>query len=324
MGRRRPRIGFTLLEVLLTLAMSVVLMVLIGGAIQFYARDLNASNVQIRQVQVGAAVLQMIEDDLRAAMHPEPIDTAALASLLASAAAPSSGGGGGGGGASEDLSAAGVASDETLPPDTGLPVDLVSGASVLQRPGLIGSEYQIQVDISRLPRLEEYMVMLDETAGDIDDIPSDLKTVTYFVQSAGITGVADSLGQFDAETASGGASGLVRRSLDRAVTTTALTSGGLTTLNQTGELIAPEVVSLEFSYWDGLMWQLQWNSDEMGELPLAVRVQIAVVDAADTATSAEGTTTETASEPRLFTHIVRLPLARPVDLTDDTLTGAGL
>ena len=39
--------AFTLLEVLLTLAMSVVLMGLIGTAFQFYAVDMNVRNMDI-------------------------------------------------------------------------------------------------------------------------------------------------------------------------------------------------------------------------------------------------------------------------------------
>ena len=80
---RAGRGAFTLLEVVLTLAMSVVLMVLIGGAIQFYARDMNVRDMDIRQTQLAAAVMQMIEDDLRATLHTEPVDTAPLEELLA-------------------------------------------------------------------------------------------------------------------------------------------------------------------------------------------------------------------------------------------------
>ena len=41
--------AFTLLELVLALSMSVVLMVLIGGALQFYARDMNVRDMDIRQ-----------------------------------------------------------------------------------------------------------------------------------------------------------------------------------------------------------------------------------------------------------------------------------
>ncbi len=320
------RDGFTLLEVLLTLAMSVVLMLIIGNALSFYASDLNVRNLEVRQVQVASAVLQMIEDDLRATLHGEPIDTAALASMLESLGSDA-----GGGGAvpdeDEDLSAAGIEGTEA---DTEAPpADLTTGSAALQSPGLIGNQSQIQVDVSRLPRLEEYIVMLDGTTSDIEDIPSDLKTVTYYVQSSGMTGgVADPLTQPDTATAGLGAApgGLVRRSLDRFATVYAVDTGVQMTLNQTGELLAPEVVAIEFSYWDGSIWQLQWNSDEMGELPQAVQVQIAVVDSAETAASMSdpGSLATNPVQPRLFTHVIRLPLARPIDTSIDTTTGAAL
>lgn len=320
-----PRRGFTLLEVLLTLAMSVVLMMLIGSAIKFYADDLNVRNMEVREVQVAAAVLQMIEDDMRATLHGEPIDTAALATMLTSAAgdAASGGGGGGGGGATggEDLSSAGIES-ETMETETTESADLATGAAVLQSPGLIGNQFQVQIDVSRLPRLEEYMMLMDGTTSDVDDIPSDIKTVTYFVQNAGmIGGVADVLTQMNEQTAgaTSGVGGLVRRSLDRFATANAVNNGGLATLNMTGDLLASEVVGIEFSYWDGLIWQLQWNSDEMGELPLAIQIQLSVVDSPEAAAMlSDPVASTTAVQPRMFTHVVRLPLARPVDTEEET------
>ena len=50
--RRPSHRGFTLLEVLLTLSMSVVLMVLVGGAIQFYGRDMAISDRDARQTHL--------------------------------------------------------------------------------------------------------------------------------------------------------------------------------------------------------------------------------------------------------------------------------
>ena len=204
--------------------------------------------------------------------------------------------------------------------------DLMIGTSVLQTPGLIGTQFQIQFDVSRMPRLEEYMLLLDPDAGNLEDVPSDVKTVTYFVQMAGTTvGVDDEMNQFQSanETlAVSGSGGLVRRSLDRLATINAMSTGALASLDATGDLIAPEVVSIEFSYWDGIMWQLQWNSDEMGELPLAVQVQIGIVDPLQAAVAQENS--ESVVEPRLFTHVIRLPLARPVDTATEMTAEAGL
>jgi type II secretory pathway pseudopilin PulG len=326
----RHRGGFTLLEIVLTLALSVVLMVLIGSAIQFYARDMNVRDMDIRQTQLAAAVMQMIEDDLRATLRTQPVDTEPLESLLA---ATSGGGGGGGGAPEEDLSSAGIESDDASDPmlDT-MAVNLQSGVAVLESPGLIGNQFQIQIDLSRLPRLEEYVAMLDGTTADIDDVPSDLKTVAYFVQQAGtIGGVQDGFDTLEAETAGESRGGLVRRSLDRAATVQAASTGSLGLLNQTGDLLAPEIVAIEFSYWDGVTWQLEWSSDAYGELPLAVQVRLTMADERALEQPSEvvvPTSTASTLDPtalRTFTHIVRIPLARPIEeTTDEDLAGAGI
>jgi hypothetical protein len=161
-------------------------------------------------------------------------------------------------------------------------------------------------------------------------VPSDLKTVAYFVQDAGtLGGVQDPLNTLDPEsietTASGG---LVRRSLDRAATVFAAEGGGVTLLNQTGELLAPEITGIEFEYWDGLIWQMEWSSDEYGELPLAVKVRLYMLDPVLAASqdpqslAAQGLASEAM---RAFSHIVRLPLARPIEVSEeDELSEAGI
>jgi hypothetical protein len=315
------RAGFTLLEIFLTVSMSVVLMGLIGGAIQFYARNMDVSSMDIRQTQLAAAIIQMIEDDLRATIHNDPVDMSGLAELLGTVAAQ---GGGDTAESDQDLTSAGIMADEEdfFAEDTMEAPDLTSGVAMLQSPGLIGNQFQIQIDVSRLPRLEEYLMMLDEEVADIQDIPSDVKTVTYYVQPAGAIGVQDKLTSATDPTAVS-TGGLVRRSLDRAATNYAASLGSLSALTQTGEVLAPEVLGIEFSYWDGITWQLEWSSDEYEELPLAVQIQITMGN--PTASSA-GLSPDDENATRIFTHIVRLPMAQPIEEDTETgeLTEAGL
>lgn len=312
--RVSPR-GFTLLEILLTLAMSVVLMALVNAAFKYYAVDMDVADTDMRQTMLAAAIVQMIEDDLRSTLHPEPMDMTALSEVLKNSAAAATGiSGEQAVPEGTDLSAAGIESDsgdEELVEEE--PLDaatLDTGAAILQTPGLIGNQYQIQIDTSRLPRLEEYMVLMDETVTDLEDVPSDLKTVTYFVQPAGtVGGVNDPMNQLDAGgTDEGG--GLVRRSLDRNATVFAATNANFAQLNATGEILAPEVVGLEFSYWDGISWLLEWNSDQMGELPLAVQIQVTMVNTAAEAAGLDPTDQDSA---RVFQHIVRLPMAKVIE-----------
>ena len=43
---------------------------------------MNVRDMDIRQTQLAASIMQMIEDDLRSTLHPQPVDTAALEALL--------------------------------------------------------------------------------------------------------------------------------------------------------------------------------------------------------------------------------------------------
>ena len=332
-GQNSSSSGFTLLEVLLTLSMSVVLMMLIGGVLQFYGRDMQTSDLEIRQVQLATAVMQMIEDELRATLYTEPVDTSGLAALLSAVGGGGGDGDDGGDGGDpatteEDTDATDAA--EMLPSDSE-EMNLAAGIAVLQKPGLIGNQFQIQFDVSRLPRLEEYVLLLDGVTGDLDDLPSDIKSVAYYVQEAGsFGGVGDPLENDGANpdpTLTAGSGGLVRRSLDRAATVHASMTGGLARLNQTGDLLAPEVVAIEFAYWDGFNWQIEWSSDGYGGLPLAVRVTLTMLDPVASRSAAGTLAAGTSAEmlpTRAYAHVVRLPLAKPIDMTEMMTSGVGV
>ncbi len=311
--------GFTLLEMLLTLSLCVVLMILVSGAMSFYVREMATAERLFRQSQIASAVLQMIEDDLRMTLTTRPIDTAPLNDVLASASSPLSALGisGAGSGSSEE---------ELLPEDPGLvdagesgtedsldaeSLDLSLGGTVLQSPGLIGSATQLQVDVSRLPRLEETVIdpALAISNGRLLDRPSDIKTISYFVEPPGFGTSIDALAEL--ATASGIASsssgkveggGLVRRELDRAITTQAATTGGLSRLGSAGEVISPEVSAIQFEYFDMINWMPFYSTDEMGFLPPLIRVTLVV----------EGDDQQPESA-RTFTHVIYLPMSHPED-----------
>jgi type II secretory pathway pseudopilin PulG len=326
---RRP--AFTLVELLLTLTLSVVLMSLIGSALSFYATKLETRNTEVRRVQLAQAILNMINDDLRVAIYPPEFDDAALSDLLTSATGGSTEQPGEG----EDLSAAGLddmsgGEEDVATTDTGSAemTDISSGSVTTARPGLIGNQTQIQFDLSRLPRLEEYQQQLvGDSIGEVLDVPSDIKTVTYFIQPAG-GGIQDPLDIVSSNSALATASptgssmggGLIRRSLDRAVTTFSLAQGGLTTLSSTGDLLATEVVGLEFRYWDGLIWQTYWDSDEFGSLPVAIEVTLTMLEPSGDDASEEGAMLTTQ-----YQQIIRLPMGRTVASSDlSGLSAAGL
>lgn len=320
---RKKESAFTLLELILSLALTVVITALIGGLIQLYLVNRDTGRESVRQAQLARAILSMISEDVRTTIRYQAFDTSGLQQLLTSGSGGGGGGGGGGsggggGGASGGGASSGGGSTATGGSTSGAgspggaPSGGVSGggsssgapstssggatsggagasatpsessAPAALPPGIYGSSTSIEIDVSRLPRPDEYTPRIGNTStGSLGDMPSDVKTVGYYVQAPRNDGVQDSLGQLQQESVkSTGAStavngGLIRRSVDRAVTQYAYEIAQSDQLLSTGELIAPEVLAIEFQYFDGATWQTQWDGSTQG-LPHVVKITIAM------------------------------------------------
>jgi hypothetical protein len=145
-----------------------------------------------------------------------------------------------------------------------------------------------------------------------------VKTVAYYcvsAESVGSSGVVNRrTGRLE--------SGLVRRVMDRAVTLYASQYSNMQGLQQAAEVIAPEVMSVEFQYFDGTEWLYEWDSEEQEGLPVAVKITVLL--APDAAVDAESgvvnqTYSSTQIQPdQMYSLTVRLPTAKPV--TSDTTT----
>lgn len=143
--------------------------------------------------------------------------------------------------------------------------------------GVYGSLSSLTLDVSRLPRPDEYIAQQQSIAsGQLTDVPGDIKSVAYFVQIPTNTGVSDTMSEVTSTPDNGGmVGGLVRREIDRAVMSNAEELGQSDQLMRTGDLVAPEVISLEFSYFDGTQWLTDWDSSAQG-LPLLIEISLAM------------------------------------------------
>ncbi|MFN7733037.1 MAG: hypothetical protein ACK5OB_14130 [Pirellula sp.] len=345
----RPRSGFTLLELILALTLTVVVSVLIGGLVQLFLLNETRGRESVRQAQMARSILNMIAEDIRTSVRHYPYDTSGLQQMLSGAAggmlgggggsggaslggggggaslgtgggSPTPGGGGsanaGGGGASVAISggaggsggggspspgggiagggmAAGGSMSVSGLPGQGSGMGMAGGttggsgessAPAVLPPGVYGASTSIEIDVSRLPRPDEYVIQQGNMAqGTLGDMPSDIKTVSYYVQAPNASGVFDPLSGLSSQIANSSATatstasgGLVRRSLDRAVTQYAYATGRSDQLVRTGEIIAPEILAIEFQYYKAsLGWQSEWDSSSMG-LPDVVKVTIAM------------------------------------------------
>ncbi|RIK80882.1 MAG: hypothetical protein DCC68_10015 [Planctomycetota bacterium] len=192
--------------------------------------------------------------------------------------------------------------------DTGSVLDEAAGPTE-DPPGVYGSAYEINVDISRLPRVDEYDAMMQNGEGAIADIPSDVKTVAYYVTDDASGGTSPG-----GPLSSDAQGGLVRRAVDRAVTQYAFNAGSTAALDDSAAVLAPEVTDIAFEYFDGSTWSDTWDMVEKGAPPVAVRITIAIAapkieSIFDRTVGALGGSASDEGESTEYTQVVYLPAA---------------
>jgi len=300
-------------------------MVIISMAMQLFLRTLDTRRADVEQTQIARAVLQHIAADIRNAVWYEPLDVSGIANLAAAEGAaalqqPES----------SDLSSGGEETegrqqspslDSPLPDDESSEnaVDIQSTLAPASVPGLYGNQFELQIDCSRLPRVDQYAAMsAGGDPGAAPSIPSDVKTVAYFLRT-------DGLMQDAAVSAFGGsANGLVRRELDRAAARFSAQDGSLDPSQHPGQVLAAEVTYLEFRYFDGSSWYTEWDSQQMEGLPVAIEITIGIDPAADQNPEAldvadvrELSVADT--NLSMYRLTVHLPVAKPI-VADDFST----
>lgn len=307
------RTAFTLLEIILALALSVLVLIAIGMAIDVHLNSLEVGRTEVEEARLARALLQRIADDLRSAVVYDPIDVDEL--VPDAMPIPSA----------DELEEeeSGVREAETLEPlePEGTTVEnLAESASPSSTPGLYGNQYELQIDVSRLPRLDQFQGTLGGDDGSIPgDLVCDVKTVVYYV--AGATG--------DIATAATGqsalgqpATGLVRREMARATTLWAAEHGELLDVQNNLGPLAPEVAAIEFQYFDGVEWLTEWDSEAMGGPPVAVSIIMGVIPMrrAQQQAASLWSPTETAlaenTDLLIYRLTVHLPAAQPADEGD--------
>jgi hypothetical protein len=97
----------------------------------------------------------------------------------------------------------------------------------------------------------------------------DVKTVTYSLGDPGTASPTES-----GNSSSAGQTGLYRREVDRPAYVSAMQQGQTDILTQATSKLAPEVVNLQFTYYDSTTTYDQWDSNTQGSLPVAIKVTI--------------------------------------------------
>ena len=319
----RLRAAYTLLEVLLALALSVIVFGAIAMAIKIHLVALAQQQTTIERKQIARSVLEMMANDLRAAIQYKAADYSGLENLLAtrqlatgpsmadptSAMDPAA--------TAEDLTseleaaAAGATEDESedeSEEESAEEPEVIDEEEVSFRPTMIGNERVLMIDISRLPRVDQYNPLI-ASAEALLQSPSDVKSIAYFYSSA--TGGVESEVDFQEAAATGG---LYRREVDRAVASFMGDIGLVTQPDAQSKLLASEIAQISFRYFDGNDWQSDWDSEENDGFPPAIEISI-VLDPAriskdNTTYAYNGFDRETM---QVYRSVVHLPVAEVIE-----------
>jgi len=248
---RRSEAGFTLLEVILALSLTGVVLMLLMTAIELFLTRVDSSRTKVESSQLARALLAQIADDVRAARYYAP--------------------------ESEELAESEATDDatETESEEGDEQAPVKQSFTVL---GIYGNKSELRIDRAAAWRWERLSREVDASySTTADEMP---QTVRYFLNE-GDPLDADELAAegLSEENALEGYSGLSCQRMATAVWTTqpeSVTRSADKEAPVGAELIAPEVVDIEFAYYDAKEEELvdEWNSAEKGGLPRAVEVTV--------------------------------------------------
>ncbi|HJQ79484.1 MAG TPA: hypothetical protein VJ828_05990, partial [Lacipirellulaceae bacterium] len=153
--------------------------------------------------------------------------------------------------------------------------------------------------------------------------PSDLKSVRYFIRPGepieqGSAAATSLVG--DQQLRAGG---LVRQEIPRSMRVWAEQSGNSAILDSGQKLIAPEVVRIEFRYFDGAQIADVWEMVERNSLPVAIEVRLWIAPASEAASinmAGSYNVVNLATTAREYRQTVYLPMAQ---LASSAMGGMG-
>ena len=281
---RRPR-GFTLLEVLVALSLSLLLISAIYASVRLYYRFSTSGHEDVERTLLARALLRRIELDVRSVMYraaaPATTSSSTQPSSTSSPSSPSS--------PSNTPSSSSTSSSSSSSSTT--PEDSYNTSNT----GLYGNMTTLLMHVSKPGH--EQMAALLAAMGNTQMRTSDLVTVAYFVSgtASGILQQATS------------SPGLARLEGDRLALAMADQESSIAFLASKTEILAPEVDAIKFTYFDGFQWRNDWDSNILGGMPKAIEV---LVELRPAPSQSQG---GGSSAPNVYRLLIAIPLAKPID-----------
>jgi prepilin-type N-terminal cleavage/methylation domain-containing protein len=341
--RQAQRSGFTLLEVILAAAIGVLLMAALYSAFHMQLRLLSAGRDAVDESVLARSVLTRIGNDISSSLPAfvaPPYKSAASGgsgggtgsgtggsgSGSGSATGGSSGTGGTGATGGSSGSGSSSSSSSTTGTSTGSSLNAttnsgnlnnlsatsaaVGSTSIVFNLGVQGDNNHLTLFVCRWPR-----EVVNLPQGTVQPVVGDVRRITYWLAGG-----------------SGSGSGLARQEVKVSTSDDALTGQAQGSGDEASMVIAEEVMSLQFRYFDGVNWQDTWdgtmagntsgnnntgmaNSNMIGP-PVAIEIKISLTPPG----KKPGTVDPNDPTVRSYRHVVALPTAN-FPLTTNSFNG---
>ncbi len=263
------RRGFTLIELILALGLSVVLMALLASALGLGVTRAVGSREKVERARLIDGIVSLVRGDVHRAVIYDPQDTSAAMELAEASA-----------GFNVDSIDEISSSTGGSPPEGGsesgggysATADSESTNISLRRPlGVYGTIEELQIDVLR----EHSQFEVDATGAVVaPTATSGITTVRYaFGQGT------DSLGELSTQREGQLSSGLTRQEVNRDLLNWGTQTGNAAAVAGVPQVVAPEVLRAEFRYFDGVELLETWDSQLLeGQMPQAIEMRLWLVE----------------------------------------------
>lgn len=271
------RAGFTLLELLLALGLTVTLLTAVYAALELHWRSSTLGQVEAERAQIARALLTRMSSDIRSVVYRAPTAGASSSSSsdsTDSATTDSSG-------SDSSTTEATTSTDTSSADDTSATVlpgfEDPADAYAADTTGLYGDSRTLVLHVLRPERPGRTLPDGSVTTST----GADRRTVAWFVADG--QGVLQQLATVLLPVSSTRANqslsslsnqGLVRLSGDRLTLNQAEQQAELAAAMSQAEALAQEIESVSFEYHDGAEWVTDWDSEVAGGLPYAIGLTI--------------------------------------------------
>jgi hypothetical protein len=309
----------------LAVGLSLLLVLAIAMAIDLYRRMTTAAQDDLSEMRLVRAVFNKFEADIRSVVPPQPIGSASSGTTGSTgSSAGTSGGGSSSGGSSGSNSGSSSSSSSSQSSSSTDPLQYVYSRAVF---GLYGDGGSLVLDTltpHRLPQSALQQTPPQSTAqtsgqsnassSNLASVHGDMKVVAYFVLGEGTSPILPTSAGAGQLTPEGKvmSSGLARLEGDRTAIGYSMETSSTSSLN--ARIIAPEIQSIQFRYFDGTSWVATWSGATAQALPQAVEIVIVVGNS-----DPYGARTQAAQNqsPRTYRHVVAITTAASPQLISE-------